>query len=244
MSTGKLGIYYTLGDGGLEESVAIFEEALNAGAKLLEVGLPFSDPLLDGPIIQQSHTRTLAESKFTWTQLMKALEHLVQKAHSVGAQVSVMCSLQLLYTQPRRDALPKVDGVLLTDISATKHSGVSFHSPRVWFVSGELAQRNNIFPPTDEPLSMIYLTRIQGVTGEGQQEDPITKSALERLRKICDLPIWLGFGITTKEDVQRAWQMGAHGAIIGSAFVKAIQNTPIAERRNTARQFVAEKLAR
>ena len=234
----KLGIYYTLGDGGMDESVAILEAALEGGAKLLEVGLPFSDPLLDGPVIQQSHTRALKNGEIPWAKMCGALERLVKSAHQKGAQVSVMTSVQLLFSESQRAALPAVDGILVTDIKATKAAPVPLPSPRVWFVSGELASQPGISMPAGEKFSMIYLTRLQGVTGEGQKEDAQLGHSIECLRKISKAPIWLGFGISTAEDVLAAIERGADGAIVGSAFVKQVQAAATGDRVKAAQTFV------
>jgi tryptophan synthase alpha chain len=238
----NIGIYYTLGDGGIEQSLKIFEAALEGGAKLLEVGLPFSDPLLDGPVIQQSHTRALSNGEFDWADICKALGTLVTLAKAYDAQVSLMGSVQLLFSQDHRNQLPKVDGILVTDIKATLPSPISLPSPRVWFVSGELACREGLQVPEGDEFSMIYLTRVQGVTGASQQEDPITTRAISQLKKISALPIWLGFGISTAADVKKAKEQGAHGAIIGSAFVKVVQDSKNEERYANAKEFVSRIL--
>jgi tryptophan synthase alpha chain len=234
----KLGIYYTLGDCGLEQSALILEAAMAGGASLIEVGLPFSDPLLDGPVIQQSHTRALKNGEYPWQDICVYLKRLVESASKTNAQVSIMTSIQLLFGDSNRLALPLVDGILVTDIKATLPSPVSLTSPRVWFVSGELACKKDLTLPAPDTFSMIYLTRVQGVTGASQKEDPITAKAIANLKNLTDLPIWLGFGISTVQDVTLAHKQGAQGAIIGSAFVSAVQAQNESVRVQAAQEYV------
>jgi tryptophan synthase alpha chain len=69
----RVGIYFTLGDFGLDGSLGILQAAARAGAGLLEVGLPFSDPLLDGPVIQAGHQRALAGGEIPWDDVCAAV---------------------------------------------------------------------------------------------------------------------------------------------------------------------------
>jgi tryptophan synthase alpha chain len=217
----KVGIYHTWGDGGHQGSLEVLVGAAEAGAKLLEVGLPFSDPLLDGPVIQASHTRACKFAGLNWEEVCQGLTEL-KKNIPTDVQISVMTSAQLIYTQARRMLLPEVDGLLVTDIDALKACPFPLPSPRVWFLSQEVALATaDLLPP--ENVGMVYLTRLQGVTGAGQQAAPQTAAAIEKIKKTTKAPLWLGFGISSREDVQEAHRCGADGAVIGSAFVKALQ---------------------
>ena len=210
----NLGIYFTLGDaGGLPESVAALQGAAEGGARLLEVGLPFSDPLLDGPVIQSSHVRAVALQNWSWKDLCQALEELKK----TKALVSVMSSIQLLYHEERRRLLPSVDGILVTDLSHDRPCPFSLPSPRVWFLAPDLVLSQDFQHPP-ENISMCYLTRVQGITGAGQDAQGTLQKAVTLLRAKVSVPVWLGFGITQKSDLieQAAY---ADGGIIGSKFV-------------------------
>lgn len=213
----KLGIYFTLGDLGLEESLAILLGAARGGASLLEVGLPFSDPLLDGPVVQASHVRALAAQELPWSGICAALSSLKKAAPDV--QISLMMSAQLLYVPARADALPDVDGLLLTDIAHSRASPMPLPSPRVWFLSQDVVMKPTFAAPP-ENISMVYLTRVQGVTGAGQKAAQGTAEAIARIKAVTDKPVWLGFGISSKADLLETRNQGADGGIIGSAFVK------------------------
>ncbi|MCA2961181.1 MAG: tryptophan synthase subunit alpha [Silvanigrellales bacterium] len=223
----RVGIYHTLGDGlhtkedALAASVDILEGAAEGGAALLEIGLPFSDPLLDGPVIQASHGRALAQGAHSWKDLCKAISEIRKRCPET--LLSVMTSAQLLYTPERRAALPKVDGLLVTDVEAQAECPFPLPSPRVWFLSQDVAQRETLAAPRED-ISMVYLTRLQGVTGEGQKAAPETQQAVNRIRTVLgpNIPIWLGFGISSRADVLEAQDFGVDGVVIGSAFVRAL----------------------
>lgn len=217
----KLGIYFTLGDFGLAESVAILSAAAQAGASLLEVGLPFSDPLLDGPVIQASHTRALSNGELPWNKVCAGLAALAALRTTNGLQISVMASSQLFYDAKRSSMLPAVDGLLVTDIAYGAISPVVLPSPRVWFLSQDVALSPDFKAPPEE-ISMVYLTRLQGVTGAGQLSLETTREAIKRVQGHTKAPVWLGFGISTKQDLAECAAFGADGAIIGSAFVSAM----------------------
>ena len=217
----KLGIYYTLGDRTLEESVALLKGAANAGADLLEVGLPFSDPLLDGPVIQASHIRASKnEGGPSWKELCSAL---VELKKSTGKQVSVMSSIQLLLPEERHQSLPEMDGLLLTDVSFRQASPFKCSTPRVWFLSQDIAQQGKLELPQGD-VSMVYLTRVQGITGADQQAESTIEGAIKNLKQQIDVPIWVGFGISKREDIEKDVKHGAVGGIVGSAFVKAVDS--------------------
>jgi tryptophan synthase alpha subunit len=240
----KLGLYWTLGDHGLERSLCILTAAARAGADLLEVGLPFSDPLLDGPVIQASHTRALAAGEFAWgdvcqalTTLKKSLEHVADVQNTKRTQISLMASCQLFYEPQRAQTLPSVDGILLTDIAWNQPSPFALGSPRVWFLSQNVvltasaknsnsvnsAPNNDVFiERAPEDISMIYLTRLQGLTGAGQNAAQTTAQAIAAVRRISQAPLWLGFGVSNRAEVEECARWGADGAVVGSAFVSAV----------------------
>ncbi len=215
----KLGIYFTIGDLGLKNSLAIFKGLLHANVNLLEIGLPFSDPLLDGTVIQQSHTRAVAQN-IKWQQICDSLQEIKNlcKSHQ---QISLMTTAQHLYDESRIKLLPKLDGILITDIKHNTPCPFAIPFKRVWFLNQEIVLKNKTLHPPEE-ISMIYLTRVQGTTGENQAQEASTKEAIQILQKKSEKDIWLGFGIASQQDILEAKKQGSNGAIIGSSFVKKI----------------------
>lgn len=217
----KLGVYWTLGDLGGHTTVEIARALIAGGVKLLELGLPFSDPLLDGPLIQESHHRVTA-SGFRFDDAVGCLQEICAMAEQAKTQVSLMTTSQLLYDPVRLAKLPAVDGILVTDLNSHHKSPLSLPSPRVFFVSQQVVLSEDFGGLPDESFSMIYLTRLQGITGDGQTASTQTAAAVQKLQKSTSnaLPIWLGFGVTSAADVRACGSFGATGAIIGTAFVR------------------------
>jgi tryptophan synthase alpha chain len=218
----KLGVYWTLGDLGMDNTLLVAKSLLDSGVDLLELGLPFSDPLLDGPLIQASHHRITAAG-VTFAEAVDALEKITALAKAASAQVSLMTASQLIYEPSRRAQLPPLDAILVTDISSAHPTPFTLPSPRAYFVSQEVVLEADYAGLPKENISMIYLTRVQGITGEGQQASDTSTAAVARLRMHSSLPIWLGFGLSNPKDLAACGTAGADGGIIGSAFVRHVQ---------------------
>ncbi|MBX9838126.1 MAG: tryptophan synthase subunit alpha, partial [Silvanigrellaceae bacterium] len=168
----KIGIYFTIGDLGIKNSLAIFKGLLDGKADLLEIGLPFSDPLLDGTTIQQSHARAVKEN-ISWEEICNGLSDL-KKMCNLNQQISIMTTSQHLYDINRRYKIPELDGILISDIRHNIQNPFPVSTKRVWFLNQEIAlKKDNLFPP--EEISMIYLTRVQGTTGENQKNELSTE---------------------------------------------------------------------
>ena len=129
-----------------------------------------------------------------------------------------MTASQLLYDPVRAGRLPQVDGILVTDIAWDRPSPVRLTSPRVWFLSQAVVMQDSFAMPP-EPVSLVYLTRVQGITGADQRASGTTAEAVRRVRERTGAGLWLGFGASTREDIQAAAGDGADGVVIGSAFV-------------------------
>lgn len=215
----KLGIYFTIGDLGLKNSLFIFKGLLHAKVDLLEIGLPFSDPLLDGIIIQKSHTRAVKQN-IEWQDICNTLRE-IKNMCKPNQQISLMTTAQHLYDKSRLKQLPQLDGILISDLKHNVACPFAIPSKRVWFLNQEIVLKNEILHLPEE-ISMIYLTRVQGTTGENQTKETSTKEAIQILKKKSNKEIWLGFGISNKNDITDAKQQGADGVIIGSSFVRKV----------------------
>jgi tryptophan synthase alpha chain len=225
----KLGIYFTIGDLGLKNSISIFKGLLHADVNLLEIGLPFSDPMLDGIVIQKSHTRAVKQN-IKWQEICDALQE-IKSLCKPNQQVSLMTTSQHLYDESRVVLLPQLDGILISDIRHNTLSPFSVPFKRVWFLNQEIVLKNKILHPPED-ISMVYLTRVQGTTGENQRKEASTKEALQILKEKSDKDIWLGFGISTQKDILDAKELGADGAIIGASFVKKVTEYYFAQLSN------------
>jgi tryptophan synthase alpha chain len=221
--------FVTIGDPTPELSLQIMKTLVESGADALELGIPFSDPLADGPTIQGANIRAL-QSKTTPTICFELISQI--RATYPDLPIGLLLYANLVFANGidnfyQRCQAAGVDSVLIADVPTSESA---------MFIAA--AKANNIHqifiaPPeaSDETLQAVselgggytYLLSRSGVTGtETKANMPVT-ALLERLNQYDAPPALLGFGISEPEQVQHAITAGAAGAISGSAVVKIIE---------------------
>lgn len=214
--------YVTAGHPDRARSLDLLRGLAGAGADVLEVGVPFSDPVADGPVIQGSSQRALEQGM----TLDGALELVAE------ARITVPVVL-FSYLNPVLAAGPGVldrakaagaHGVLITDLPVGADP-----SREAWFGAGPL-DFVRLVAPTTPPERMaliarhgrgfVYLISRLGVTGMRDALAPSLPATIARLRSVCALPICVGFGISTAEQARTVGAL-ADGIIVGSAIVEA-----------------------
>jgi tryptophan synthase alpha chain len=219
--------YITAGDPTLPISLDLVLALERAGANVIELGVPFSDPIADGPVIQRGTERALA-NRVSLRDVLK-----------LGSEIRRHSKIPLLLfsyfnplfnyglTRLAKDcAASGFDGVLATDLTVEE-------SDEFAGVMKE-AGLNTVFlvAPTSSPQRMqriarassgfLYAVSRTGVTGERQELDTELQSFLQNLRQHTSIPIAVGFGISRPEHVRSVWQL-ADGAVVGSAIVSEIE---------------------
>ncbi len=219
--------FVTLGDPDLATSRLIVESVIRGGADALELGIPFSDPVADGPTVQAGNVRAL-EAGVTPPDCWRLLGE-VRAAHPdmpvgllVYANLVEVHGCEAFYQQAADSG---VDSVLIADMPSAEAR------PYVECAREHGVHAVLVVPPavTDERLALIaeltggytYVLARSGVTGV-DQEVAFDRTLLARLREIEAPPSLLGFGISKPEHVREAIQAGAAGAISGSAIVNRI----------------------
>jgi tryptophan synthase alpha chain len=215
--------YLTAGHPDAEATVALLKQLPDAGADVVELGVPFSDPLADGPIIQASSQRAL-EGGMT---LNGALA-LVAESHCTAPVVLFSYLNPLLAAGP--DVLARahsagVRGVLVTDLPV----GADPERER-WLGASPLEFVRLVAPTTPRDRmaeiakngsGFVYLISRLGVTGLQHEIAADLPESIARLREVCTLPICVGFGISTPEQARAVGAM-ADGVVVGSALVRAL----------------------
>ena len=225
---GKPGLvtYVTAGDPDLERTAGILSALDRAGADVLEVGVPFSDPLADGPVIQRATERALASG----TTLTGVLDLVGRLRASLRAPIVIFSYANPILRQGAerfaaraRDA--GVDGVLVLDLPIEEAGGF-----RGLLESRGIDTILLLSPTTsDERLrkaaslgsGFLYAISRLGVTGARDQVAAGAKEMVERIRAVSALPIALGFGISKPEHVREVGRW-ADAAVVGSALVNVI----------------------
>ena len=222
--------FLTAGDPSLERTLSAALELEKAGVDVLELGVPFSDPLADGPVIQRSSERALSRG----VTLARVLE-LVREIRKASQLPLVLFSylnplLQRGLERVAREAAQAgVDGVLVTDLPPEEGEA--------WISAARAAEIDTIFlaSPTspDERLrkvaeasrGFVYAISRTGVTGERQALSDDARPLVARLRALTRVPVALGFGISTPEQVKQA-AAAADAVVVGSALVRFLEEHP------------------
>jgi tryptophan synthase alpha chain len=219
--------YITAGDPDLKTTIDLILALDRAGADIIEVGVPFSDPIADGPVIQRATERALASRTTLRDILLMGAE--IRKKSQVPMLIMSYYNPLLHYGLDKlaQDATAAgFDGILASDLTV-EESG-----PFVEIMTR--AGLNTVFlvAPTSSPerirkiakasTGFLYAVSRTGITGEQQELSGELKDFLRLLRKHTDVPIAVGFGISRPEHLQAVWEE-ADGAVVGSALVRQIE---------------------
>lgn len=239
--------YVTSGDPDLATTREIVLETIRAGATVIELGVPFSDPVADGPVIQRASERALKHGT-SLDQVLKLAAEIREQSQSVGLIIFTYLNPILRMGVDRFCRIARlagVDGVLVTDLPV-EEAGPYLAEMR----KNELAPIFLAAPTsTDERLKRIaqassgfvYAVSRTGVTGARKQMSEDAQTLVKRLRKYTKLPIAVGFGISTPEQFGAVGRY-AEGAVVGSAIVDLVEQNPGKEAQSVA-EFVKQLLA-
>ena len=224
--------FVTAGDPDLDTSLSIILKLAEMGADVIELGVPFSDPMADGPTIQRSSQRALDSAT--------TLSDVLNLANEFRKQSDVPIVLFSYFNPIMRFGIDKfcsaaansgIDGLLLTDVIEDEATKISTR-----LAEYDIDLISLIAPTTtDERLKticenahgFIYAVSRAGVTGAQETTSSAAAQLVTRARQFTDLPIAVGFGISTREQVEDVWRF-ADAAVVGSAIVAEIEraNSP------------------
>jgi len=233
-----LSIYYTAGYPGLGDTVAIAEALEKAGADMLEIGFPYSDPVADGPVIQASSKQSL-DLGMDLNLLFEQLKELRKKV-TIPVLLMGYVNPVLQYGVERfckACAEVGIDGCIVPDLPMVEYE--EFYKDI--FLENGLSNIFLVTPQTSvdrihkiDGLSngFIYLLSSSATTGQNLQVSDQTETYFSRIAAMkLNNPTMIGFGISSKETFDKACRY-ANGGIIGTAFVKSIAEGDIVENVN------------
>ena len=235
--------FITAGDPDLattEEMIHLLEES---GADIIELGVPFSDLMADGPTIQLSTERALSSG----TTLAAILDSVRNVRRSSDIPIILMGYLNPIhaygYERFCRDAAQAgVDGVLLVDMPPEESEvflrSAGDHGVNVIFLLTPTSDASRIDTVNRLGRGFIYYVTVTGVTGARQEISDSLASELARVKKKVTLPIMAGFGISTPEQAASVATL-ADGVVVGSAIVKLFQQHSGAQLRHELKGFVS-----
>jgi tryptophan synthase alpha chain len=219
--------FVTAGDPDLDTSLQIIAAMCENGIDILELGVPFSDPTADGPVIQRSSGRAL-KNKMSLKNVLEMIREIRKKTDIpviIFSYYNPILSYGVDRFQP--DALAAgADGVLVVDLPpeesdelTTGWSGVDFPFIRLL---APTTPKNRMAQIASSASGFLYLVSKTGVTGSDGLDTSEIKTQMDILRSVTDLPVCVGFGISTADDVAAVASM-ADGVVIGSAFERLIE---------------------
>jgi tryptophan synthase alpha chain len=219
--------FITAGDPDLATTTKLLAELARAGAGIIELGVPFSDPMADGPVIQRASERAL-ENEFGLDEIFQSVEQFRRESETPIILFSYFNPL-LQYGFKRLCQEAKrvgIDGVLVTDLTpeeATEFSAeLGAHDLDMIFLIAPTSTDVRLRLVAKHASGFIYAVSRAGVTGTRQSVSSEAEKLVRRMRAFSDLPIVVGFGISSPSQVAEV-EKYADGVVVGSAIVAEIE---------------------
>ena len=222
--------YITCGDPDLETSRDVALAAIAAGADVIELGVPFSDPVADGPVIQRASERALKHG----TDLAGVLGIAKQIRQQSSAGLIVFSYLNPilqfgLEAFCAAAAEAGVDGALVTDLPVEEAGdylkAMKAHKLAPIFLAAPTSPDERLRNVAKHSRGFVYAISRTGITGARQELSNDARSLVDRLRSMTKLPIAVGFGVSTPEQFAEVGSF-ADAAVVGSAIVQHIEQNP------------------
>jgi tryptophan synthase alpha chain len=226
--------FVTAGDPDLEFTAAVIRELVARGSSLCELGIPYSDPIADGPVIQASYTRALGRH----VTLAGIFEMLGRLTPDLPAPVVTMVSYSIVYRHGLEAYAAEakkagVAGLIVPDLPAEEASDLAAACARQDLSLIQLVTpttpRDRALRIADRTSGFIYYVSVTGITGERTELPPEVVDNVAWLRSQTELPICIGFGVSRPEHV-RLLAPVADGLIVGSAIVRRIAEASVRPR--------------
>jgi tryptophan synthase alpha chain len=235
--------YLTAGDPDLPTTRAIALAAIDAGADVLELGVPFSDPLADGPVIQRASERAVKNGT-TLSNVLALAADLRRERPNAGLVIFSYFNPVLRFGLERFCAAAKesgVDGVLITDMIVEEADEYLEHLHRhrlaPIFLAAPTSPDERLQRIAQASQGFVYAISRTGITGTQQTLASDAEGLVKRLRKFTDLPIAVGFGISNAEHFATVGEF-ADAAVIGSAIVALIDQSTRDEAPSSIARFI------
>jgi tryptophan synthase alpha chain len=224
-------VYVTCGDPDLATTRAVVLAAIEAGADVIELGVPFSDPVADGPVIQRASERALKRGTCL-AQVLTLAAEVRQYAQSTGLIVFSYLNPILRMGMEKFCMVARhagLDGVLVTDLPV-EESGKYLRAMKVHdldpvFLAAPTSPDERLKKIAAASRGFVYAVSRTGVTGARQQLTDDARKLVRRLRRVTKLPIAVGFGISNAEQFAEVGEF-ADAVVVGSAIVETIERNP------------------
>ncbi len=219
--------FITAGDPDLETTAAALRTLDRSGADIIELGVPYSDPLADGPVIQAAATRAL-ERRITLDQV---LEMVKATTPSLRSPIILFNYYNPILNRGIENFLQQianagVAGLVVPDLPLEEAANLLEPAAKIGvdviLLIAPTSSAERIAAIARASQGFIYLVSVTGVTGMRSQMELRVSDLLQQIRSVTDKPIGVGFGISQPEQARQVKDWGADAAIVGSAFVKRL----------------------
>lgn len=193
----------------------------------IEVGVPFSDPLADGPVIQIASKEALANG----TNLTKILEMLVSIKDEISTPIILFTYVNTVINQGienffKLSSSAGVSGVIIPDLPLEESEKFldycNLYNIELIMLVAPTSDRERIKNIASVSKGFIYLVSSTGVTGVREGFSSLLSELIKNIKIVSDIPVCVGFGVSKTEHIQELKELGVEGAIIGSAIIKVI----------------------
>jgi tryptophan synthase alpha chain len=236
-------VYLTAGDPSIDATHAIALQAIDAGADVIELGVPFSDPLADGPIIQRASERAVARGT-RMADVLKVARDIRAARPTAGLVIFTYLNPVLRYgfSQLADDvSAAGADGVLVTDMIVEEADEFLAQMSRVGlapiFLAAPTSPDDRLQAIASHSKGFIYAISRVGITGKQQSLTADAAALVARIRRWTTLPVAVGFGISNAEHVAQVAEF-ADAAVIGSAIVELIERSTSDEAPGAVSRFI------
>jgi tryptophan synthase alpha chain len=236
--------YYMVGYPNQKDTLSVLKGLIKGGADIIELGFPFSDPLADGPVIQNASTVSL--EKGTKLNQLFGLVNRIRKESEIP--LVLMTYTNILYHQgyDRFFEMAKkagIDGFIVPDMTIEESkeyiAAAKKHKMDTIFLVSPNTTKSRLEKIIRQTTGFLYLVSVFGTTGIRSKIQHYTVDALKNTKKIAHskIPVGIGFGISTPKDIANYVRHGADAAIVGSALIKLVESTPPYKLEKTVMAF-------
>jgi tryptophan synthase alpha chain len=220
--------FFVIGDPDFDTSLAIIKASIDAGADILELGIPFSDPIADGPTIQKADIRALRAGM----NVANALELIRQVKQYKDIPIGLLMYYNLVYQYGIEKFFNDfheagVNSVLIADLSIDDADEITGPAALAGldtvFMATPVTAPERMKLVASKTTGFIYTVSVLGVTGSRDKLSDVVEVLIGKLKGLTDVPVCVGFGISTPEHAAAVAKAGADGVIIGSKIVGLIE---------------------
>lgn len=236
--------YLTVGFPSVKDTLSLVPALVDGGADIIELGVPFSDPLADGSTIQRASFHALAQgvNLGTCLQVCRQLRNdgVTTPLVFMGYYNPILSYGLDRFAADAQDAC--LDGLIVPDLPFEEtdalHNTCSQHGIYLIPLLAPTSTDARIAQSCEKAEGFVYCVSLTGVTGAREELPPGIPTFMQRVRKHTDLPLAIGFGISQRHHVE-ALAPWSQAAVVGSALIELVENTPDEQRVEAVKDFVA-----